>query len=65
VLVRLADGVMLSVPWRWTDLPVLQADDEPRVDEASSALLSPTALRDLLRFVRGHGQAHAQGKSST
>ena len=66
VLVRLSDGVMLSVPWRWTDLPVLHAADEPRVDEESVALLSPTALRDLLRFVRGHGhRAHAQVKSPT
>jgi len=56
VLVRLQDGVLLSVPWSWTDLPVLHADDERRVDEAVITRLSPTALRDLVRFVRGHGQ---------
>jgi hypothetical protein len=47
---------MLSVPWRWTDLPVVHADDERRLDEACITRLSPTALRDLVRFVRGHGQ---------
>jgi hypothetical protein len=47
---------MLSLPWSWTDLPVLHVDDERRVDEAFITLLSPTALRDLVRFVRGHGQ---------
>ena len=56
VLVRLHDGVMLSVPWSWTDLPVVHADDERRGDEAFITLLSPTALRDLIRFVCGHGQ---------
>jgi hypothetical protein len=56
VLVRLHDGVMRSVPWSWTDLPVLHADDERRVDEAFITLLSPTALRDLVRVVRGHGR---------
>lgn len=56
VLVRLHDGVMLSVPWSWTDLPLPHADDERRVDDAFITLLSPTALRDLVRFVRGHGQ---------
>jgi hypothetical protein len=56
VLVRLHDGVMLSVPWSWTDLPAVHADDERRLDEACITRLSPTALRDLVRFVRGHGQ---------
>jgi hypothetical protein len=56
VLVRLHDGVMLSLPWRWTDLPVPHADDEPPVNDVAITVLSPTALRDLVRFVRGHGQ---------
>jgi hypothetical protein len=57
VLVRLSDGVMRSVPWQWTDLPVLQADDEGGAENgASIALLSPTALRDLLRLLRNHRQ---------
>jgi hypothetical protein len=65
VLVRLRDGVMLSLPWSWTDLPVLHADGEHRVDEAFNTLLSPAALRDLVRFVRGHGQRERrQGESS-
>jgi len=48
--------MMLSVPWSWTDLPVVHADDGRRLDEACITRLSPTALRDLVRFVRGHGQ---------
>jgi hypothetical protein len=54
---------MLSVPWRWTDLPVPHADDEHYIDDGSISLLSPTALRDLVRFVRGRGQpelAHSE-----
>ena len=65
MLVRLHDGVMRSLPWSWTDLPVLQVDDERGVDEVFVTLLSPIALRDLVRFVRGHGQQERrQGESS-
>jgi hypothetical protein len=64
VLVRRQDGVMLSLPWRWTDLPVPHAD-EHRVDEGSITLLSPTALKDLVRLVRRHRQQErAQGEAS-
>ena len=55
MLVRRDDGVMLSVPWRWTDLPVPHAD-EHHVDEGLITLLSPTALKDLVRLVRRHRQ---------
>lgn len=54
MLVRLHDGAMLSLPWRWTDLPVPNPGEEPPDEEASITLLSPAALRDLVRFVRGH-----------
>ncbi|HEY6362775.1 MAG TPA: hypothetical protein VIX63_16825 [Vicinamibacterales bacterium] len=63
MLVRLQDGVMLSAPWRWTDLPVPHADDHQRVDEGSITLLSPTALRDLVRFVRGQRQQRPRESS--
>jgi hypothetical protein len=53
VLVRLCDGVMLSMPWSWTDLPVIQIEDDHRLGEGAITLLAPSALRDLVRFVRG------------
>ena len=64
VLVRLHDGVMLSVRWSWTDLPVPAANDDLCVDEGSITLLSPTALRDLVRFVRGQ-RTRRQDESSS
>jgi hypothetical protein len=48
--------MMLSLPWSWTDLPVPNSAEEPPDEEASSTLLSPAALRDLVRFVRGQRQ---------
>ena len=56
VLVRLQDGVMQSLPWAWTDLPVADEAREMPVVERETVLLSPTALRDLVRVVRGLGQ---------
>jgi len=47
---------MRAWPWRWTDLPVPHADTDHRVDDGSISVLSPMALRDLVRFVRGQGQ---------
>jgi len=52
VLVRLRDGVVQSVPWAWTDLPMARAQQEPQTDDQVTVLLSPTALRELVRRVR-------------
>ena len=52
VLVRLHDGVMVSVPWDWTDLPIAPSEQEPETDERATVLLSPMALRELVRRVR-------------
>jgi hypothetical protein len=54
---------MRSLPWSWTDLPVPNTTEEPPDEEASITLLSPAALRDLVRFVRGHRERR-QGESS-
>jgi hypothetical protein len=51
------------LPWRWTDLPVPNPGEEPPDEEAPITLLSPAALRDLVRFVRGHRERR-QGESS-
>jgi len=49
-LVRLRSGVLLALPWSWTNLP------QPKIpsssDRPAAALLSPSALRDLVRFLR-------------
>ena len=52
VLVRLRVGGIASVPWAWTDLPVPQSAGGVSADEEPTVLLSPTALRDLVRFLR-------------
>jgi hypothetical protein len=62
VLVRLHDGEMRSLSWSWTDLPVPNTADKPSDEEAAITLLSPAAVRDLVRFVRGHRERH-QGES--
>jgi len=54
VVVRLCLGGITGVPWGWTDLPVPQWEPSPSSDEEPMILLSPTALRDLIRFVRTH-----------
>src|SRR4029453_17779135 len=52
VLVRLRDGVMQSLPWAWTNLPVAPAQHEPQIEERATVLLSPMALRVLVRPLR-------------
>ncbi len=54
VLVRLRIGGIVTVPWDWTDLPLPQLERGPSADNGSTVLLSPTALRDLVRFLRDH-----------
>ena len=58
VLVRMRIGGITSIPWNWTDLPVL---DLGSLAEGPVVLLSPAALRDLVRFSRSHG-SYAQEK---
>lgn len=50
VLVRLRLGGIVALPWASTDLLAPQLEIDPRPDEASTALLSPIALRELARF---------------
>jgi hypothetical protein len=61
VLVRFRIGGMTGVPWNWTDLPVLNLGSP--VDDGPVVLLSPAALRDLVRFSRSHW-SHKQKKTS-
>ena len=53
VLVRLRSGLVVSLPWDWTNLPTLlrtQKDDVS--DDELVALLSPLAVQDLIRWIR-------------
>jgi hypothetical protein len=50
---RLRIGGLIAVPWDWTDLPVPQVEEGSSSDCALIVLLSPSALRDIVRFVRG------------
>jgi hypothetical protein len=51
VLARLRVKTGVAVPWKWTDLPVPQTGQGPSPNNESVVLLSPTALRDLVRFL--------------
>jgi hypothetical protein len=62
VLVRLRIGGIISVPWGWTDLLVPPSGRGPSPDEEPTTLLSPTALRDLVRFLRSHRTTPKQKK---
>jgi hypothetical protein len=42
---------MTAVPWNWTDLPVLPEELRPLSDSDPILVLSPAALRDLVRFL--------------
>ena len=52
ILVRLRLGGMVAFPWASTDLPVPPLEEDARPDGPPSALLSPIALRDLIRFLQ-------------
>jgi hypothetical protein len=53
VLVRLGNGETLSVPWNWTNLPQSLSSRECEADGPTGPvpILSPGALRDLIRFL--------------
>jgi hypothetical protein len=55
VWVRFHIGGMTAVPWDWTDLPVPPMGSSAVADERATVLLSPTALRDLARFLGSRG----------
>lgn len=63
VRVRFCIGGMTAVPWDWTDLPVPLMGPGSSADDRPPVLLSPTALRDLVRFFRGHCPKPNQGQS--
>ena len=56
VLVRLRLGGMIAVRWDWTDLPVPNLEPGPSPNERPTVLLSPNALRDLVRCLRNRCQ---------
>jgi hypothetical protein len=54
---------MQSLPWAWTNLPVTPKDHKPQNDTNAPVLLSPTALRDLVRHVRDLSERDRVGSS--
>jgi hypothetical protein len=55
VLVRLRIGGLKAVAWDWTDLPIPQTEVITSSQDTSDVFLSPSALRDLVRFLHSHG----------
>jgi len=54
VLVRFHIGGLRAVPWDWTDLPIPQTELIASSQDMSDVFLSPSALRDLVRFLHSH-----------
>ncbi len=53
VLVRLRCGLIVSLPWGWTNLPEPRRPEEEEVfEDRLVTLLSPLALQDLIRCIR-------------
>jgi hypothetical protein len=61
---RLRIGGVAAVPWDWTDLPVQQVEEASSSDCTLMVLLSPIALRDIVRFVRGRCHKPSEKKHS-
>jgi hypothetical protein len=62
VLLRLSSSSMIAIPWGWTDLPIPASATDPSGDEPV-ALLSASALKDLLQFVRSWKQEKTKKKA--
>jgi len=56
VALRCHNGLLLSLPWRWTDLPIPPAPSSNLNEPSSLALLSPQSLISLVQFVRYHAE---------
>jgi hypothetical protein len=52
VLLHCTRGMILSIPWGWTNLPKPWTNHTIALPDPEAPLLSPAALRDLARFVR-------------
>jgi hypothetical protein len=54
VVLRCQNGLLLSLPWHWTDLPIPLAPLPGPPAQPYLALLTPQALVELVQFVRYH-----------
>jgi hypothetical protein len=54
VVLRCHNGLLLSVAWHWTDLPIPPAPSSSPKGQPFLALLAPQSLVELVRFVRYH-----------
>jgi hypothetical protein len=61
---RLRIGGLIAVPWDWTDLPIPKIEEIPAPDCGLTVLLSPIALRDIVRFLRGRCHKPSDKKHS-
>lgn len=54
VVLRCQNGLLLSLPWHWTDLPIPLTPPSGPTEQPYLALLAPQALVELVQFVRYH-----------
>ncbi len=60
MVLRCQNGLLLSLPWHWTDLPMVGPSPSGVLEQPSPVLLAPQTLVELVRFVRYHaGQEHS------
>ncbi len=54
MVLRCQNGLLLSLPWRWTDLPIPLTPPSDAHARSCPALLAPQSLVELVRFVQYH-----------
>ena len=54
VVLRCQNGLLLSLPWHWTDLPLPLPPPSGALERSCPVLLAPQTLVELVRFVRYH-----------
>ena len=57
VMLRCPSGQVVSLPWRWTNLPVPAIQGETAAPASDAALLSPAALLGLVRHLHSRPDA--------
>ncbi len=60
MVLRCQNGLLLSLPWYWTDLPIPGPSLSGALEQPHPVLLAPQTLVEFVRFVRYHAdQEHA------
>ena len=56
VVLRCQNGLLLSLPWCWTDLPIPLSPPVSALEQTCPVLLAPQTLVELVRWVRYYAE---------